>query len=1243
MDVRSRLSRRSNVVMALLHLGGAGRFADAAREWSDGRRSALDDVGSIPALIAERTLHRASHEFRHADEGDRASAEVALESLLSQAQDKAVLARAMQGPDQLREFLLNDRGLTLRADLLSADAQSYFDELLVRSCEFIAARVQTDDLDGRAERAGISELLVQHERLTKMIAELSQQPGVRSSGPAIVDQLSSSSVFADDLRDLHPWRRAEAEKVAAVWPALMTFVHTLVSTDDRAALLQQWENNPPAPFEAAPAEAWCWLGQIAGELGDGRTASAFIMRGVRCGAYPRNYWIARAALHLDADDSRRVSSLLADAGEPHPLGLAIAAMHRTDFTAATSTLELWQPNAPNDKAIKAAMYAQCLAAEGNLNRAITVALDAATDEDATGVALLAANLLLRRAQSGPSDNPLSDSDAAFALALRVRNSRRTWGGDSAGAALVAVSAAGMRGDLERALEIAQLPPDGDATPVEAQDIRLRREAAVLAAMVGQLDRAHDLAVNADDAFTSFTVEGFNARSKGDRNAASKAFMAAFDAAPDDTARLQTVSAMADLGAELPDLSGLASSYPEQIQELQSLHELTAGGQEKLSIFRARAHESRLLTVRLAEIYSTQGRYADAAQVLDDGATRWNDPRLMRMAADRYLRDANHAAAQRAAEAALALSGPGWVGEFEARVILFEAHEAQGHSDESTRQARRLVALDANDVDARWALIRCLVREGDTPAAWNALTPDGDPVPPRNKDDASTWIALLAMYDTSEHFVSRALSAMERWPDDEELLGRIIAQIYSGLNRMDLTPTQLDLQTLHTATADYVDRFPNSPVFRQYSVGEDDDPLSSIIPVLQRQHEQRAEFADIESKIRNGEYPLGMLTLTTGRSYAEVSITRAGGMVRSHAPHRRDRAQAELRGAINGTVVLDTTTATTLAVLDPAIVAGLNGQFTRLETTDQTYRDALNGQQSLALRSTMTMGWNAELGRPDIHTITEEAAEKLADHARRTCEILTVTRRRPWKMIKRFPSVHGDTAWLAAIDMAAETGSPFWCDDYVLASLASEMGVPTFGTPDLLRHLVTTGQIDTQLAQTAEASLICNYHVDLSFDPDVMTFAATLDSWAPAGAAFALTRPYTWTAGAPVMQFLITALTHQLDKPLYDIRDWIAHAAIGLVRDLDDASAAGNLQILLGRLIAQPWMRPDRFPAALAGVRQGIAERPGTEDPLTPVLTELHKNLVDQHGHVISRQLLLALVKNASDADRHAAVRIILSI
>lgn len=442
--------------------------------------------------------------------------------------------------------------MAIRAGLLSADAQNYFDLLLALSCGFVAAKVQSDDLPGRAERAGISDLLRGQDLLQEMVADLIQQfrASERSAGPAtaIVDQLSAPRVFADDLRSLHPWRRAEAEEIAGLWPDFVTFVHTLVATNDRSAVLRQWEHSPPAPFESAPAQAWCWLGLMAADQGEGPAAAGLIMRGVSRGAFPANYWIARAAAHVDAADRDRAAALLAEATEPHPLGRAVAAIQQTDFATATAALDLWQPDAANDRAIKATILATCLAAQGQLNRAITVALDAANDVDATGVALVAANLLLSRGRFGPSDHPLADSDHALALALRARNGRRAWGGDSTAAALVAVLAAGMSGDVDRALELTQPPPAGDATPLEARDMRLRREAAVLAAMTGQFDRARDLAADANDAFISSTVDGFEALASGDNDTATAAFMAAFNAAPDDTARLRTVSAMVELGA-----------------------------------------------------------------------------------------------------------------------------------------------------------------------------------------------------------------------------------------------------------------------------------------------------------------------------------------------------------------------------------------------------------------------------------------------------------------------------------------------------------------------------------------------------------------------------------------------------------------------------------------------------------------------------------------------------------------------
>ena len=128
----------------------------------------------------------------------------------------------------------------------------------------------------------------------------------------------------------------------------------------------------------------------------------------------------------------------------------------------------------------------------------------------------------------------------------------------------------------------------------------------------------------------------------------------------------------------------------------------------------------------------------------------------------------------------------WPGEFDTRAILLESHYAMGALDRATLQARKLVALKPANADARWALVNCLLSQGDVAGAWSALTLDGAPLPPRDGPDAQNWIVLSAKFDDSPQFVTRALNTMRRWPNDEELQGRFIANIYFGLTLVALT-------------------------------------------------------------------------------------------------------------------------------------------------------------------------------------------------------------------------------------------------------------------------------------------------------------------------------------------------------------------------------------------------------------------------------------------------------------------------
>jgi hypothetical protein len=264
--------------------------------------------------------------------------------------------------------------------------------------------------------AWLSQQITGDGRATRDVVDMSRN--------AILDRLSASRVFADDVRRLHPWRRESVEELEGIWPDVVGFVHTFVSAPDRSALLLQWEQSPPEQFLAAPAEAWCWFGLLAADYGEGTVAANFIERGIERGAFPKNYWLARAAMHLDSDNRSRSEALLAEAADPHPLGRGIAAIHEGDFATATERFSGWQAETGSDRAIKAALLSQSLAAQQNLNRAITVAVEGAEDEHAGGLAVHAANLLLSRARYGPSDHPLADSDQALALALRARNARR---------------------------------------------------------------------------------------------------------------------------------------------------------------------------------------------------------------------------------------------------------------------------------------------------------------------------------------------------------------------------------------------------------------------------------------------------------------------------------------------------------------------------------------------------------------------------------------------------------------------------------------------------------------------------------------------------------------------------------------------------------------------------------------------------------------------------------------------------
>ena len=184
----------------------------------------------------------------------------------------------------------------------------------------------------------------------------------------------------------------------------------------------------------------------------------------------------------------------------------------------------------------------------------------------------------------------------------------------------------------------------------------------------------------------------------------------------------------------------------------------------------------------------------------------------------------------------------------------------------------------------------------------------------------------------------------------------------------------------------------------------------------------------------------------------------------------------------------------------------------------------------------------------------------------------------------------------------------------------------------------------ELGDVIRANLVAGYHVDLDFDPEVLTLAAQLDGWSPRGAAAALTRVSSWRDPAACIRFAIAAMARVAPTSPTGIAQWTAAVALGLVRitDGDVVGASQNLQILLAHQLAQPWLRPDTLPFVVQGMRTAAEGLPGIADPLPAVLAQIYAEIGKKHGAPQAAEFLLMLVKNLDEEDRVTAAQIILT-
>ncbi|GAA1435921.1 hypothetical protein GCM10009641_33290 [Mycobacterium cookii] len=1076
----------------------------------------------------------------------------------------------------------------------------------------------------------------QHTWLRGFIGRQTEEivEAIEASRDSILEAVSDVNTYPVALRKLHPWRNDTGRELAEEWPPLIGLVQALAAANDRSQVLTDWSLHPPEQLETANTRVWEWLAQVAQDYGAGEAACTFYERAVDLGGSPRGLLYARAAHSVASTNLSRAREVL-DKALDHPLGRALQALWDDDLRAGIVALEDWTVTTPSEVAMKAGLLARAQAPE-SINHAVATARTALeSTQHASGLALIAAELLLQRAKFGGSVWPSADASEAFDLAVRSRNGRRQWSGDVVAAVRVAITASALMHDLNRGYQLTRTPPSGDALPNEAEDPFVKQQAAVLAAMTGRREDAALLAQASGDEYAIATVAGMEALYAHDDETAMAAWTRAYTAAPDNLARVQTALMMVGGDVELPDLSEVETEYPDQVAEVRALDALPRDRDERLAILRNGALNDRLMAVTLAGMYNDEEDYRRSGETMTTAGERWSDPSLMRMGSAQLLRAGDVEEARQAAEAALDLGGPQWGGEIETRKLLFTIHEQLNEPASSIRQLQTLITLDPNDDAHRWTYVRCLVRQGDVDDAWDALRPDGDPIDPSDAEDAALWAKLITRFDVDFRYLRRILNEMERWRDDSDALGSLVAQLYFWLQRNGVQPSSEDETTIRAAIDDYVNRFPENPhLFAA--------PVADLQAQLQEQ--ARSQFESLQAirgEVAGGPLPPGLLGQVYNLPHAAAALLKLEGWTLSHDPTRDNSSDVD--AALDKVVAVDLSAIATLSALGPALSASLTSAFQRMDSTEIDFLDTLNTREIFELGMAQVIVWDPGSESASLMQPSQKQSEQLLAQAMQMTILLSAARRHAVREFRALSSHRlAETPWLATMDHAAHTGIPFWSDDVGVQQLAREHGLFTFGSFDLATRLASAGRIAPDLAVAIRAGLVRDHHVDLGFDRDAMSLAGDLDGWAPGGLATSLARARTWMDGEQALSFLMQALSRPENHVPDRLFRWMASSATGLTSGLVAEQASSNLRVLLRITASQPWVTAELFVTILDGVRVGLRRSDEITDPLRPVLSEFWKALLERLDHAGAKAVLLERMKFCSEQDRQCAVAVVLA-
>jgi nucleoside phosphorylase len=910
-----------------------------------------------------------------------------------------------------------------------------------------------------------------------------------------------------------------------------------------------------------------------------------------------------------------------------------------------------------------------LLARSEVDSALAVFAEARKFAPATGAPLLGMALarLQRVDRSGGIADPTLEASAELAeageLALLARDRRRAWNVDSGDAVALAVRAR-AGGDPRGALRLALPAPRGVATDAEARSPQVREAGALAALYADEHLLALELAPGISDPVERDLIRAMIlAQMPNVDDEAEQALRRALKAVPAHRPDLlvRALMGLVRLGAPIlpghpgtvaPELARLRNADAEAADMVEASAALRTGQLQQALVI-TRQYPTWTAAVEIAaEAAATAGDPGEAFRILERAGQARGDEMLrtqaMFLAADAGL---NEEAQQVANQ--LVLSS-----DAETRRLALEMQltlaERAGRWQEVAELGRRLVddhTLDLSDVrrdqhvvQYRWAVASAEFNLRRLERARKALD-EPDMLEPRTAPEALLLVAVLRATAAQEGaqagdpapgqaLMERALAAASAFPDDEDVMASALALVLTYPDAEPLPDALLSrVRALHQ---EFFDRFPDSTRFRKVPVGED---LIGLAEYLRATFAPRAEqLTDLARQVWLGLCPQGLLADVTGRSYAETLIKRVVGCLVASAadPALAATEQAAARAACEaGSVVIDTSA---LVLLDHlgGRAQRLTAQFSRVLFPANCRDDVLEARNSLALRSTGTLGWNPQEQRPQLREFRPDVVDDWAEAGARLAQRLALA--------DVVSAPKPTWSWDESLLVASRERTALWADDLPLRLAARSLGVPAFGTLDLITDLVQAGQLSQTVLDEAIEGFRCAYVVDLPLADRLLELAAA-DAWKPDGyAALFLARPRPWSPpsdGFAQFMRLIRALPPPEATPDL-VTGWAAAAMTGLAWAIPPPARPRAVAGIVAWTVLTAG-GADIFPKVLDAGENVMAAAAPAGDLLghtVSVLTETLSNIVptEQVGVLFTR-----LLANFDEPRRTRAMQSFLSV